>query len=66
MRIAFVLVGLIGTIRPLLADNTVYYSYDTLGRLSTVCYASNGEKITYNYDPAGNRTQAVTQVSTCS
>lgn len=39
------------------------YTYDTLGRLSTVCY-DNGMKITYSYDPAGNRTQVVT-TGTC-
>jgi uncharacterized protein RhaS with RHS repeats len=40
------------------------YTYDTLGRLSTVCY-DNGMKIIYTYDPAGNRTQVVTQGATC-
>jgi uncharacterized protein RhaS with RHS repeats len=39
------------------------YTYDTLGRLSTICY-DNGMKITYSYDPAGNRTQVVT-TTTC-
>lgn len=47
------------------ADSTIYYTYDPLGRLATVCYASNGEKITYTYDAAGNRSQVVTQGSTC-
>jgi YD repeat-containing protein len=35
------------------------YTYDALGRLSSVTY-SNGKTITYTYDAAGNRTQ-VTQ-----
>jgi YD repeat-containing protein len=35
------------------------YTYDTLGRVSTVTY-DNGMVITYSYDPAGNRTQVVT------
>ena len=39
------------------------YTYDTLGRLSCVLY-DNGMKITYTYDPAGNRTQVVTQGGT--
>jgi YD repeat-containing protein len=34
------------------------YTYDTLGRLSTVTY-DNGETIVYTYDAAGNRTQVV-------
>lgn len=34
---------------------TVDYTYDDLGRISTVTY-SNGATITYAYDPAGNRT----------
>jgi len=41
------------------------YTYDDLGRLSTACY-DNGLKITYTYDPAGNRTQVATQGATCS
>jgi uncharacterized protein RhaS with RHS repeats len=36
------------------------YEYDTLGRLSQVCY-DNGLTITYNYDAMGNRTSVVTQ-----
>lgn len=39
------------------------YAYDDLGRLSCVLY-DNGMKITYSYDPAGNRTQVVTQGGT--
>jgi YD repeat-containing protein len=37
----------------------VTYAYDNLGRLSTAAY-DNGKQITYNYDPAGNRTQIAT------
>jgi len=36
------------------------YTYDDLGRLKTVTY-DNGKQIVYTYDPAGNRTQVVTQ-----
>ena len=32
------------------------YTYDSLGRLSTVTY-DNGKEIVYTYDAAGNRTQ---------
>ncbi len=39
------------------AEN-VTYTYDTLGRVTTVTY-SNGATITYSYDPAGNRIQLV-------
>ena len=35
------------------------YTYDTLGRLSSVTY-DNGKTITYTYDAAGNRTAVVT------
>ena len=40
------------------------YVYDTLGRLSAVCY-DNGLKITYTYDPAGNRSAVVTANGSC-
>ena len=38
-----------------MAADTATYAYDNLGRLKTVTYA-NGTIISYNYDPAGNRT----------
>jgi YD repeat-containing protein len=41
------------------AQAATTYTYDTLGRVSTVTYDS-GLIITYSYDPAGNRTQVVT------
>ena len=48
------------------ATTTVTYNYDTLGRLSTVCY-QGGYEIIYSYDPAGNRTSVVVQtVGACS
>lgn len=34
------------------------YTYDELGRLATVTY-DNGQRVTYSYDDAGNRTQVV-------
>jgi hypothetical protein len=40
----------------------VTYSYDTLGRLSKAAY-DNGKEIDYTYDPAGNRSQVVTQMT---
>lgn len=42
------------------AAAAVTYTYDTLGRVATVTY-DNGMEIIYTYDPAGNRTQVVTQ-----
>ena len=39
------------------------YTYDDLGRVSTVTY-DNGKQIIYSYDPAGNRTSVVTQTGT--
>lgn len=38
-----------------LAQNTYSYTYDALGRISTVTYP-NGAVVTYTYDAAGNRT----------
>lgn len=38
------------------------YTYDDLGRLTKATY-DNGKEIDYSYDPAGNRTQVVTQAS---
>ncbi|MGH7487406.1 MAG: RHS repeat domain-containing protein [bacterium] len=40
----------------------VVYAYDDLGRLHTASY-DNGKQIVYTYDPAGNRTQVVTQAA---
>lgn len=56
-RRTFVLcaISLILASAPALAD-TVHYKYDALGRLIEVVYP-DGTKITYSYDPAGNRTE---------
>lgn len=40
----------------------IVYTYDGLGRLKNVQY-DNGYQITYTYDPAGNRTQVVSQLN---
>lgn len=42
-----------------MAADSADYTYDSLGRIKTVTFA-NGTIITYNYDPAGNRTSVVT------
>lgn len=49
--------ALAGGSSPAKAD-TVQYTYDALGRVVTVTYAS-GATISYTYDSAGNRTQVV-------
>lgn len=49
--------ALIAVSAPCLADDLTY-SYDALGRLTRVLYAS-GQSIVYSYDAAGNRTQVV-------
>src|SRR5581483_12491271 len=41
---------------PALATDQFTYTYDALGRLSSVTY-QNGGSVTYTYDAAGNRTQ---------
>jgi len=35
---------------------TVLYTYDDLGRVTSITY-DDGKRVTYTYDPAGNRTQ---------
>lgn len=47
---------------PALPQVTTTYQYDDLGRLKSATYSS--KNITYNYDPAGNRTTVVTQTNT--
>lgn len=42
------------------AQEVVNYTYDALGRITTVTYAS-GQVVTYSYDAAGNRSQVVVQ-----
>ncbi len=43
----------------LAAADSASYTYDSLGRLTTVTYA-NGTIITYSYDAMGNRSTVVT------
>lgn len=38
------------------AAATVLYTYDDLGRVTSITY-DDGKRVTYSYDPAGNRTQ---------
>lgn len=45
------------------ASASTTYTYDSLGRISTATY-DNGKQIVYTYDPAGNRSQVVTQAGT--
>ncbi len=46
--------------------NTVDYTYDNLGRLTSITFTSNGSSVTYNYDTMGNRTSVVVSCSgTC-
>ena len=65
-RVALVLLGVVALMLALpvgaaLAQNNQSYTYDALGRLTTV--TKNGSVTTYSYDPAGNRTAVVTQVA---
>lgn len=40
------------------ADATILYTYDDLGRVTSITY-DDGKRVTYTYDAAGNRTQHV-------
>lgn len=65
----FCFVGLVlAQTAPLLASETVTYSYDALGRLVTTTRSggpANGVNAQTQYDPAGNRTNvAVTGATT--
>ncbi|MCA9803288.1 MAG: RHS repeat protein [Cyanobacteria bacterium HKST-UBA02] len=42
--------------------DTVSYSYDNLGRLTTITY-SNGTTVTFSYDNMGNRTSVAISCS---
>ncbi|MBB6091981.1 chitodextrinase [Povalibacter uvarum] len=43
------------------ASNTTTYTYDALGRLTTVTGSAKGSVATYDYDAAGNRTQTTSK-----
>jgi YD repeat-containing protein len=59
-RITLLLAGVVVACSTVTASaSPTAYTYDTLGRVSTVTYP-NGTVITYSYDPAGNRTAVVT------
>jgi len=57
--------ALVGLAAPGHAATTVAYTYDNLGRLASATYTTGTvvKKITYQYDPAGNRTSEVTSLS---
>lgn len=47
------------------AQETIYYGYDGLGRVTSVCYVESAKLVTYSYDAAGNRTASVTASTSC-
>lgn len=46
-----------------LAQADVNYTYDALGRVTSITY-DDGRRVTYNYDPSGNRTSHFVEVVT--
>lgn len=48
----------IGSVEPRVTSDSATYTYDTLGRLTSVTLA-NSDKVVYNYDSVGNRTSVV-------
>ena len=62
MRATLLLTFAIFSLTASAANAGVAYTYDGLGRLWTASY-DNGKQIVYTYDPAGNRTQVVTQAT---
>ena len=58
--IGLILVGLLATPAPILAEQ-VTYTYDNLNRLTHTDYG-NGRAIEYTYDAAGNRLSQVVTV----
>ena len=47
------------------ANGSVVYTYDSLGRVTSVSY-DTGVIVIYAYDPNGNRTQQVINVNTAT
>ncbi len=64
MLLGIVLAGL--TAGPVGAGETVYYHYDSLGRLVSACYANLGKRFRYAYDAGGNRTSWTVTTASCS
>src|ERR1700733_1557050 len=54
---AMVLVGVLALHAS--AGTTTTYTYDALGRVTSVTYSGSGAYVSYSYDAAGNRTQLV-------
>lgn len=57
--LAIVALTMVTSIEPAWAGETIAYTYDALGRLTTAVHsgsANNGLQQSYSYDKAGNRT----------
>jgi YD repeat-containing protein len=62
---AVALLGMSGTGPVLAANGSVAYTYDALGRVTTVSY-DTGVCLIYSYDANGNRTSETVNVGTGS
>lgn len=62
---ALACLAIAGPSRPVLADETVVYEYDALGRLASACFIEASRRVVYVYDATGNRSAVETTSASC-